>query len=86
MKPKSTAEILKPFGEYRTPGIQEEVVVLLRRLLNDAENGDIIGCAVATVNRHEECRTYYQPGAGGWARLIGNVAALQHTMLKDWSE
>jgi hypothetical protein len=78
------AEILKPFGEFKTPGRQEEVAKMLRRLADEADRGEIIGAAVATINRNEDAGTFYQPGSAGWARLIGSLALLQHIMMKNW--
>jgi hypothetical protein len=34
------AEILKPFGEFKTPGRQEEVAKMLRRLADEADRGE----------------------------------------------
>ena len=79
-----SAEILKPFGDYRTPGVDAEVVDLLRKTLAAAEKGEIIGVAIACIRANGFTLTRANRGSAGTGELIGAVALLQAEMIENW--
>lgn len=81
---KLTAEILKPFGDYKTPGIDPSVVELLRKALAMAERGEITGVAIAAIAGNGFSPTRANRGTASIGELIGTVAVLQAEMIGNW--
>jgi len=80
----SGAEILKPFGSYRTPGIDENVVETLENLLERAVSGEITGVAVAYMTGGNHACSEVAFGSAGYAAMLGATVAMQATMLEAW--
>jgi len=78
------AEIIKPFGDYKTPGPNQNVISLLQKLLEEAERGEIVAVAVATICEGGFVGVRFDVGSRGTSELVGAVAVLQRDLLEDW--
>lgn len=83
-KQNKLAEIIKPFGDYKTPGPNENVIKILRETLEEAEHGEIVAVAIAAINSGGFISVRCQKGSRGMAEIIGAVAVLQHDILESW--
>lgn len=83
-QPVKTAEIIKPFGDYQTPGPNKRVIATLRDILDGAERGEILAVAVAMIKAGGIVHIRGESGNRGMAELVGAVSVLQHDMLQDW--
>lgn len=81
-----SAEILKPFGDYSTPGVDPDLVRLAEQLLAEAKAGEIIGFAVAIVRPNHMIGSLTRRGSCSTAEIAGAVAGLQYDILKNWAE
>lgn len=61
----------------------ETVVGVLRQLLAQAENGEFVAVAVATVETGLTTGCAYSLGAGTVAELLGSVVLLQHRLVTN---
>lgn len=84
IKQPKTAEIVKPFGEYKTPGANAYVIKALRETLEQAERGEIFGVAIASINARGYVHIKCEKGSCGMAEIVGAVAILQHDMMINW--
>lgn len=78
------AEIIKPFGDYKTPGPNEKVIDLLRKTLEEAERGEIVAVAVASICAGGFIGVRVDVGSRGMSEMVGAVTVLQHDLLADW--
>lgn len=79
-----TAEILKPFGAYRTRGRNESVIENLKEILARAELGEITGFALVVLNDNGDVDTLTVAGNHGFPMLAGSVACLQDDLMRKW--
>lgn len=77
-------EILKPFGEYRTPGPSISCIELLRETLELAERGEIVAIAIAALTPSGFTRTRADRGSRGMGEIIGAVAVMQDDLIRMW--
>ncbi len=78
------AEIIKPFGDYKTPGPNEKVIDVLRKALDDAERGEIVAVAIASICAVGFVGVRYEVGSRGTSEMVGAVTVMQHDLLADW--
>jgi len=83
-KTNKPAEIIKPFGDYRTPGPNQNVISVLRKLLEEAERGEIVAVAVASICAGGFVGVRFDVGSRGMSEMVGAVTVLQHDLLEDW--
>ncbi|HTS05453.1 MAG TPA: hypothetical protein VMP68_07710 [Candidatus Eisenbacteria bacterium] len=81
---KNNAEIIKPFGDYKTPGPNENVIAILRQTLEEAERGEIVAVAISMINAAAFVGSRFDTGSRGMSELVGAVTILQHDLLADW--
>lgn len=81
---KKTAEIIKPFGNYMTPGRNQDVVDILRTALLEAEKGEITGIALVLISPNHYTLTRMCTGNHGWSVLIGGIAMAQDDCIRKW--
>lgn len=81
-----TAEILKPFGDYKVPGPNAEIVLLLEELLEMAKKGEIIGIAVATITKAHKVGNINLVGSASYAELLGAADILKDDIKEAWNE
>lgn len=79
-----SAEILKPFGEYLTPGVDADVVTMLREILAKAEHGELVAVAIAGVMQNGCVLTRANIGSRGTGELLGAVCVLQTEICEEW--
>jgi hypothetical protein len=79
-----TAKILTQFGEYMTPGPDEEVVGILCDLLEKAQRGEVVAIAIGAIRGDGYVMTRANRGKRGTGELLGAVAALQSEMIENW--
>jgi len=78
------AEIIKPFGDYKTPGPNENVIAILRKTLEEAERGEIVAVAIASICSGGFVGVRFEVGSRGTSEIVGAVTVLQHDILSDW--
>lgn len=83
---KPTAEIIKPFGEYRTPGVSKDIIDLIERVLARAEAGEVAGVAITFITPNGHTCSEVAFGSAGYAAMAGATVALQSTILQQWRE
>lgn len=83
---KRSAEILKPFGEYKTPGVQEDVVSILKDALKQAQRGEVAALGLVLLAPNKLCRTRSVQGACGYGELVGGISILHYDAVKAWKE
>jgi hypothetical protein len=81
-----TAEILKPFGHFETPGVDPQLVEMMEEILERARKGEITAVGVALINGANEIENYSHVGTAGWGRLLGAVTLMQHDICVDWNK
>ncbi len=81
-----SAEIIKPFGDYKTEGPQEGVVQTLKSLLARAEKGEITSLACSFQLANGFLSYAYAAGSGGYTALVASVAMLGYTIQRDWDQ
>ena len=79
-----TAEILKPFGDYKTPGVSEGIVDMLEELLVLVKAGEVQAAGVVLINQNGFVRTRAHKGNRGMAEMVGAVAVMQHDLIRLW--
>jgi hypothetical protein len=80
----SEAQILKPFGDYKTPGPNDSVIEMLREALAHAESGECVGVAIAMLAPSGFVKTRAVQGSRGMAELLGAVALMQDDLIRRW--
>ena len=83
--PNRTADIIKPFGEYRTPGPNKNVIALLKKTLEEAERGEIVAIAMAAISDGGFVCIRVDKGSRGMSEMIGAVSVMKHDLLEDWT-
>jgi hypothetical protein len=83
---EKTAEILKPFGDYFTPGPSRDVIEALEECLASAKRGEIVAIAIATLNCQGSTATFTERGNRGFAELLGAVSMMEDDIKKKWRE
>lgn len=78
------AEILKPFGDYKTPGPSADVIELLAETLEMAVRGDVTGIAIAMIRPDTFVKTRAIAGNHGMATLLGAVTVMQDDIIRMW--
>ena len=81
-----SAEILKPFGDYKTPGVQEEVVEVLKNALEQAERGEVSALGLVLLAPNKFCRTRSVQGSCGYGELVGGISILHYDAIRAWKE
>lgn len=83
---KKTAEILTPFGEFKTPGINQNTIETLELVLARAKAGEVTAVAIAfiTPGNHAACEIAF--GAVGYAMMLGASVAMTDTIMRKWRE
>ena len=81
---KNNAEIIKPFGDYKTPGPNENVIEILQKTLKEAERGEIVAVAITMINAAGFVGVRFDTGNCGMSELVGGVTVLQHDLIADW--
>jgi hypothetical protein len=79
-------EILRPFGEYLTPGPSTPCIALLRDALEMAERGEVVGVAIAMISPVGFVRTRGEKGSRGMAEMVGAVAVMQDDLIRRWKD
>lgn len=79
-------EILKPFGEYHTPGPNASCIELLREVLGMAERGEVVAVAIASINPAGFTRTRADKGSRGMGEIVGAVAVMQDDLIRMWKD
>lgn len=81
---QKTAEILTPFGDYKTPLPSQKVIQILERALHQAQRGDVVGVALAVVDGRGFVSTRAERGTRGMAEMVGAVAVMQDDLIRLW--
>lgn len=79
-----TAEIIKPFGDYRTPGPNDKVIEILKKCLEEAERGEIVAVAITSINAGGWINCNWECGSRGRSEIVGAVTMMQHDIMADW--
>jgi hypothetical protein len=80
-----SAEILKPFGDYKTPDANDAVIKALEDLVAKAKAGEIQSFACAYVMSNDWTAYRNENGTSGLARLLGAVTVMQHAICNSWA-
>lgn len=83
-KHNEPAKIIKPFGDYKTPGPNEKVIEALRKSLEEAERGEILAVAIASICACGFVGVRCDIGSRGMSELVGAVTIMQHDLLENW--
>ena len=83
-KPNKTADIIKPFGEYKTPGPNGRVIEELTKILEQAQRGEIVSFAIAIIRESGWVGSRFVVGSRGMSEIVGAVTILQHDLVEDW--
>jgi hypothetical protein len=81
---EKTAEILKPFGAFKTPGPSKEVIELLQIWLDKAKIGEITSVALTGCTPHHKTIAQFEAGNDGLALLIASIVLLQDDILSQY--
>lgn len=79
-------EVLRPFGDYGTPGPCEAVVSKLEELLEEAQRGELIGLAWAVVRPGGKVGYGHHPGSGSSLLLVAATSLSHEFLAKDLVE
>jgi hypothetical protein len=72
-----------PFGAYRTPEAQAEVIEIIEEVLAQAKRGEITSVAIAGLRPNDKATSTWRAGGNsGWA-LVGAVAKLEADLLEQ---
>jgi hypothetical protein len=81
----SETKILKPFGDYKTPGPSADVISLLEEMLEKAKHGEILAIAIAAVRPDGYVQTRAHKGNRGMSEIVGAVAVMQYYLMRSWN-
>lgn len=80
------AKILKPWGDYFTPGASSGVIRILEEALKKATSGEIVAVGIVMINPGGFTMTRAVKGSRGFGEILGGVAVLQDDLIRLWKD
>jgi hypothetical protein len=79
--PEKSAEILTPFGKYRTPQASKEIIDLMEEMLERAKRGEVTALALVALAPNDHSITAWRQGQHSMFTVVGLIDILKDDVL-----